>query len=72
MRMSYQIEIHPQFIMEQLGRYRSEDGKPLLVLSIQSFLGIERFLSEGLPMYEASEYSRPCQWEKDVYGRKIP
>ena len=34
MRMSYEIEIHPQYIMEQLGKYRAEDGKPLLVLSI--------------------------------------
>ena len=56
--------INPKFIFEQLGKYRTEDGKPLLVASIQSFIGIERFLSEGLPIYEASQMSRPCLWEE--------
>lgn len=61
--MSYKLVIHPKYIMEQLGKYRTEDGKTLLAVAILAFIGVERFLSEGLPTKEAIQQSRPWLWE---------
>ena len=49
-RMSYTLVIHPKYIMEQLGKYRTKDGNTLLAVAILGFAGVERFLSEGLPI----------------------
>jgi len=48
--MSYTLVIHPKYIMEQLGKYRTKDGNTLLAVAILGFAGVERFLSEGLPI----------------------
>ena len=53
--MSKKMPIHPQYILSHLGRYRDDDGNPLICLMLRKFLHdeLDLLLQLGLPMYEA-------------------
>ena len=57
MAMAESIPLHPQFIMDHLGKMRNNKGEPLLCFIMNLPLvhtdAIDALLGIGLPMYEA-------------------
>ena len=70
MAMAEMMPLHPQFIMDHLGKMRNKKGEPLLYFIMNQSMvhldTIDALLGVGLPMYEAK-----TQKNKDNFGDLI-